>query len=170
MENTKDDMKALITEAFKKDPSLVLLAGLLGAMIEENDKLEAAKKEGETPTSVQVEKINALTAELLKKDKSIEHWKRVVAGQKERIEGLINEKSVLEEKLRKFNAGEDEQTERIAKLEADNASLREAIANTQIELARARSNVKTPSPWYEYKKETSVPDYWLNQPTAEGTN
>lgn len=135
MENTKDEMKALITEAFKKDPSLVLLAGLLGAMIEENDKLEAAKKEGEAPTSVQVEKINALTAELLKKDKSIGKFK-----------------------------------ERIKALEEENTSLRLAIANTQIELARARSNVKTPSPWDKYKKETGVPDYWLEQPTAEGTN
>lgn len=149
MENTKDEMKALITEAFKKDPSLVLLAGLLGAMIEENDKLEAAKKEGEAPTSVQVEKINALTAELLKKDKSIEHWN--------------NEKTVLEDKIRKFK-------ERIKALEEENTSLRLAIANTQIELARARSNVKTPSPWDKYKKDTGVPDYWLEQPTAEGTN
>lgn len=163
MENTKDDMKALITEAFKKDPSLVLLAGLLGAMIEENDKLEAAKKEGETPTSVQVEKINALTAELLKKDKSIEHWKRVAESGNQKSAQYVNEKTVLEDKIRKFK-------EQIKALEEENTSLRLAIANTQIELARARSNVKTPSPWDKYKKETGVPDYWLNQPTAEGTN
>lgn len=146
----------------------------LKGAFEEADKREAeakaAKKpEPEAPTIDQAKKIETLTAELIKRDNSIAHWKKVAKNAKEKSESLINEKLVLEKKLSAFNAGQDSKSKRIAELEEENAALRQGIAEAQVQLWRQKSN-KTPDSYDEYKRASGIPEYWLNQPNAGGTD
>lgn len=135
----------------------------------EEAKAEEKKSEPEAPTVDQAKKIETLTAELIKRDNSIAHWKKVAKNAKEKNESLINEKLVLEKKLSAFNAGQDSKSKRIAELEEENAALRQGIAEAQVQLWRQKSN-KTPDSYDEYKRASGIPEYWLNQPNAGGTD
>ena len=111
-----------------------------------------------------------LTAELIKKDKAIEHWKRIAENAKAKGDGYLNEKIILEEKLRKINAGENP-SDRVRELEEENSYLRQAIAKAQIELARLSE--KLPSHWErpdDFKFPKFPEHWWVSAPTAGGTD
>ena len=167
-----------VENTVSKEKALLALALMLAAGIEneEGEKPETSDKP-ETPTPSQVEKIKALTAELIKKDKAIEHWKRIAENAKTRGDGYLNEKIILEEKLCKLNNGE-ESCDRVKELEEENSYLRQAIANAQIELSRLRA--KPPRPWdkiadqntpkYWWEDQNLPEHWWESRPTAGGTD
>lgn len=142
-----------------------LARGLINNFFEDEED-----EKPKVPTPSQAEKIESLTAELIKKDKAIEHWKRIAENAKAKGDGYLNEKIILEEKLRKINAGENP-SDRVRELEEENSYLRQAIAKAQIELARLSE--KLPSHWErpdDFKFPKFPEHWWVSAPTAGGTD